>query len=140
MGAAILPILVLVAELAMRSSLGTLPGPDAGTVRQATRRVTTDARTAAPGRSKTMDTDIRTGDGPIQTDIGRTQGSDTPATATGTAFQAEGTIRGQKRRTLAEGADIWRAFADRGITETADIAVAMGVDQKTVRRWRAAAG
>lgn len=126
MGAAILPFLVLVAELAMRASLGVVQGQSAGTQGQ-------DTAADTPGRS------IRTAAGPHApeairlVDIGADTGTDIgPSPAD--------TRRGQKRRTLAEGADLWRAFVDRGITEPADIAAAVGVDQKTVRRWRAAAG
>ncbi len=138
-GAAILPVLVLVAELAMRSSLGGLAGRSAGKLGTTSRSARSGTRPAAQGRSTSAAPDIGTSDGRTQTDTGRTQSTGIPATAMDTAPQTESTVRGQKRRTLAEGADIWRAFADRGITETADIAAAMGVDQKTVRRWRAAA-
>lgn len=121
MGAAILPFLVLVAELAMRASLGVVQGQSAGTLAVDTAADTPDheIRTlpAAPGRSAIRSVDTETDIGPRPADRGR----------------------GQKRRTLAEGADLWRAFVDRGITEPADIAAAVGVDQKTVRRWRAAA-
>ena len=125
MGAAILPFLVLVAELAMRASLGVVQGQSAGTL-----AVDTAADTSAP--------ESRTKAGPPApaviriVDIGADTGTDIGPRPADTG-------RGQKRRTLAEGADIWRAFADRGITEPADIAAAVGVDQKTVRRWRAAA-
>lgn len=125
MGAAILPFLVLVAELAMRASLGVVQGQRAGTL-------------AMDTAADTPDPEIRTKAGPPApaviriVDIGADAGTDS-----GSAAVDRG--RGQKRRTLAEGADIWRAFVDRGITEPADIAAAVGVDQKTVRRWRAAA-
>jgi len=121
MGAAILPFLVLVAELAMRASLSVVQGQSEGTPAADTgidipgSDIRTMAATAGQRAVRIMD-----------------RGTDTGST------QAD-TRRGQKRRTLAEGADLWRAFVDRGITEPADIAAAVGVDQKTVRRWRAAA-
>lgn len=135
-GAAILPCLVLVAELAMRASLGTLSGQGEGTQDTVIApdipgpRIAT--RPATPGRSMPRAADIARDTG---VDVGRDIGPATDIAASPTDI-----VRGRKRRTLAEGAGIWRAFADRGVEEPADIAAALGVDQKTVRRWRAAAG
>ena len=125
MGAAILPILVLVAELAMRASLGVVQGQSAGIQGQDTAADTPDVEVQSEsGPSRPVA--IRIADiGQMGTDAGHSPSD---------------TRRVQKRRTLAEGADLWRAFVDRGVTEPAEIAAAVGVDQKTVRRWRAAAG
>lgn len=124
MGAAILPFLVLVAELAMRASLGVVQGQSAGTQGLDTPGHAIRTEADPPGQMAVGIADTGMDTGARRTDIGPSQVD---------------SRRGQKRRTLAEGADLWRAFVDRGVTEPADIAAALGVDQKTVRRWRAAA-
>lgn len=132
-GAAILPVLVLVAELGMRASLSALQGQSTGTqeadIGQDIPAVEIQETPAEQGVS-----------GAATTDTARDTAVGTRRSRANIGPSAADTGRGQKRRTLAEGADIWRSFVDRGVTEPADIAAAVGVGQKTVRRWRAAAG